>query len=87
MSEALGWDISTVVVVFTALMVAAMPGTIVGGKLNDKFGSKWVLKVGGLAFGISVVASAFSPRAWAYVILSGCCAGFFQVCNICCPAC
>lgn len=77
-AESYGWDPAIVVLAFTGMMLFGIPGSIVGGKLRDRFGTKWVLKVGGIGFGLSVVASAFSTSAWMYVILDGCLASFFM---------
>ena len=68
-AEQKGWDPTVVVLVWTIMMVVGLPGSLIGGKLNAKFGSKFVLKVGGLAFGLTVVASSFSTNAMMFVVI------------------
>lgn len=68
MNEKLGWDPSVVILVWTVMMVVGLPGSLIGGKLNAKYGSKFALKVGGIAFGAAVILSAFSTSAIMFVI-------------------
>ena len=68
-AEQKGWDPTVVVLVWTIMMVVGLPGSLIGGKLNAKFGSKFVLKVGGIAFGLAVVASSFSTNAMMFVVI------------------
>lgn len=68
-AEQKGWDPTVVVLVWTIMMVVGLPGSLIGGKLNAKFGSKFVLKIGGLAFGLAVVASSFSTNAMMFVVI------------------
>lgn len=67
-SEQKGWDPTVIVLVWTIMMVIGLPGSLIGGKLNAKYGSRFVLKVGGLAFGLAVVISSFSTSAMMFVI-------------------
>ena len=67
--EQLGWDPTVVILVWTVMMGVAFPGSLIGGKINDKYGSKAALKIGGLAFGIAVVASSFSTSAMMFVVI------------------
>jgi OFA family oxalate/formate antiporter-like MFS transporter len=78
LAEKFGWDPATLVIAYSAMMIVAAPGSIVGGKLKEKFGNRNVLKVGGICFAICVVASSFATTAWLYVILNGGCASFFM---------
>ncbi len=68
LQEQKGWDPTVVVLVWTIMMVVGLPGSLIGGKLNAKFGSRFTLKVGGLAFGLAVILSSFSTSAMMFVV-------------------
>lgn len=68
LQEQKGWDPTVVVLVWTIMMVVGLPGSLIGGKLNAKFGSRFTLKVGGLAFGLAVILSSFSTSAIMFVV-------------------
>lgn len=75
-----GWDPSVVVVAYTLMMFMSIPGSIIGGKIQEKCGNKLVLKVCGLGFLLSLVVGSFSVSAWMYVILIGGFAPLFVYC-------
>lgn len=75
-----GWDSSVIVMAYTLMMFAAIPGDILGGKLQEKFGNRFVLKVCGLGFLVSVLAASFAVNAWMYVICIGGFAPLFVYC-------
>lgn len=68
--EQFGWDPSVTILIWTVMMFVALPGSVIGGWLNSRFGSKFVLKVVGIAFGAFVVLSSFATSAMMYVVLS-----------------
>lgn len=78
LSTEYGWDPSVIVIAYSAMMFLGLPGSVVGGKLKEKFGNKTVMKVGGLLFALFVIASSFSTGPWGFVILFGVCASFFM---------
>lgn len=69
MQQQLGWDPTVVVLVWTIMMAVGLPGSLIGGKLNAKLGSKAALKIGGIAFGLAVVLSSFATSAMMFVII------------------
>ena len=75
-----GWDPTIVVMAYSVMMVMAIPGSLIGGKLKAKFGNRFVLKVCGLGFTVSVLVAAFAPNAWVYVIAIGGFAPLFVYC-------
>lgn len=75
-----GWDPAIVVMAYSVMMFMAVPGSLIGGKLKAKFGNRFVLKVCGLGFTASVLAAAFAPNAWIYVICIGGLAPLFVYC-------
>lgn len=75
-----GWDPAVVVVAFSVMTFMSLPGSIVGGALKAKFGNKLVLKVGGLGFALTCVATMFVSGPWGYVVLMGGVAPFFVYC-------
>ena len=75
-----GWDPSVVVFAYTLMMFMSVFGSLLGGKLQEKIGNRNVLKICGLGFMLSVLASSFSTSAWMYVILIGGFAPLFVYC-------
>lgn len=75
-----GWDPAIIVIAFSVMTFMSLPGSIVGGALKAKFGNKMVLKVGGLGFALTCVATVFITSPWAYVVLMGGIAPFFVYC-------
>ncbi len=75
-----GWNPAVIVTAYTLMMFMSVPGSLIGGKIQAKFGNKTVLKVCGLGFLISVVAASFSVNPWMYVILIGGFAPLFVYC-------
>ena len=75
-----GWDSSIVISAFSVMMFMAVPGSIIGGKLKEKFGNRFVLKTCGLGFTLSVIAASFSTSAVMYVVFIGGFAPLFVYC-------
>lgn len=75
-----GWDPAIVVMAYSIMMFMAVPGSLIGGKFKAKFGNRFVLKVCGIGFTVSVLAAAFAPNAWIYVICIGGLAPLFVYC-------
>ncbi|MGN0361485.1 MAG: MFS transporter [Bilifractor sp.] len=75
-----GWDPTIVVVAFSVMTFMSLPGSIVGGAVKAKFGNKLVLKLGGLGFALTCVATTFVTGPWGYVVLMGGVAPFFVYC-------
>lgn len=75
-----GWDSTIIVIAFSVMTFMSLPGSIVGGALKARFGNKLVLKVGGLGFAVTCVATVFVTSPWAYVVLMGGVAPFFVYC-------
>lgn len=75
-----GWDPTIIVVAFTVMTFMSLPGSIVGGTLKAKFGNKMVLKIGGIGFALTCVATVFATSPWMYVVLMGGFAPFFVYC-------
>ena len=75
-----GWDPTIVVMAYSVMMFMSIPGSLIGGKLKAKFGNRFVLKVCGLGFTVSVLVAAFAPNAWVYVIAIGGFASLFVYC-------
>lgn len=75
-----GWDPAIIVIAFSVMTFMSLPGSIVGGALKARFGNKMVLKVGGLGFALTCVATVFITSPWAYVVLMGGIAPFFVYC-------
>lgn len=75
-----GWDPTIIVMAYSVMMFMAIPGSLIGGKLKAKFGNRFVLKVCGLGFTLSVLVAAFAPNAWIYVIAIGGFAPLFVYC-------
>lgn len=75
-----GWDPTIVVLAFSIMTFMSLPGSIVGGAIKARFGNKLVLKLGGLGFALTCVATSFATGPWAYVILMGGVAPFFVYC-------
>lgn len=73
-----GWDPAIIVVAYTMMTLVGLPGSALGGKMKEKLGNKKTLAIGGIAFGVCVLASSFAVNAWMFVILFGCCASFFM---------
>lgn len=67
-AEQKGWEPTVVVLVWTIMMLVGLPGSLIGGKLNAKYGSRFTLKIGGAAFGLAVILSSFSTSAMMFVI-------------------
>ena len=75
-----GWDPTIVVMAYSVMMFMSIPGSLIGGKLKAKFGNRFVLKVCGLGFTVSVLEAAFAPNAWVYVIAIGGFTSLFVYC-------
>lgn len=75
-----GWDPTIVVIAYSVMTFMSLPGSIVGGALKAKFGNKLVLKVGGLGFALTCIATVFITSPWAYVVLMGGVTPFFVYC-------
>lgn len=75
-----GWDPAVIVAAYTIMMIASVPGSMVGGILQGKFGNRFVLKTCGLGFIASVLAASFATNAWMYAICIGGIAPFFVYC-------
>jgi OFA family oxalate/formate antiporter-like MFS transporter len=78
LSETYGWDMSTIALEFTFLQATGIPACIIGGKMRDKWGSKKVLKIGGIGFAVSVLFASLSFSVWFFVIGMGVFATFFM---------
>ncbi|MDO4544886.1 MAG: OFA family MFS transporter [Bacillota bacterium] len=72
--------------VFTVSMAVGPITMILGGRINDKIGPKWVLLVGGLMFGggmiITSFATSFAMVVIGYGILGGLSGGMVYSCNV-----
>lgn len=75
-----GWDPSITVFAYTLMIFMSIFGSLLGGILQQKIGNRNVLKICGLGFMLSVLASSFSTSAWMYVILIGGFAPLFVYC-------
>lgn len=78
LNQAYGWSPATIALEFTIMQATGIPACIIGGKLYDKYGSKWCLKFGGLGFGLSVILASINLSVWFYVLGQGVLATFFM---------
>lgn len=80
LSTEFGWDPAIIAAAWTGMTIVGLFGSAVGGKMKEKLGNRKTLVIGGIGFGLCVIASSFSTNAWMFVILFGCCASFFMYC-------
>lgn len=68
-AEQFGWNPNVIILIWSLMMVAGLPGGAIGGTINEKLGSKNALKIGGIAFAALVVLSSFSVNAIMFVVI------------------
>lgn len=66
-----GWAIGTLMLVFTISMWLSSPAYWVFGKLQEKFGNRKLIIVGGIVYGASVSLSVLMPNVWGFIIVGG----------------
>lgn len=81
-----GWTAAATALTFTIANGISPVTMITGGKLQDKYGPKWVIFVGGLLFGGGLLISSFATSlAWLYVgygLIAGFGMGLVYSCTI-----
>lgn len=73
MAQELNADLSSVFATANAVSFITM---IIGGILNDKYGPRWVMFVGGLLFGAGMFASGLAQNVSHLIISYGLCVGW-----------
>ena len=73
MAQELNANLSSVFATANAVSFITM---IIGGLLNDKYGPRWVMFVGGLMFGVGMFASGLAQNVTHLIISYGLCVGW-----------
>lgn len=71
MASHLKLDVGDLALVFTIANSVGPITMISGGKINDKFGPKWVIMFGGILYGIGFIMSGFSTSLTSLIISYG----------------
>lgn len=76
--EMFGWSQAVAALTFSVTLGIFAMGTIVGGRIQDKFGPREVASVGGLMIGLGVFLASYTTadRAWLLYLTYGALMGF-----------
>ncbi len=81
-----GWSAAATALTFTISNAISPVCMITGGKIQDKFGPKWVIFAGGILFGGGIIVSGFTKSlTWLYIsygIFTGLGMGLVYSCTI-----
>lgn len=69
--EIKGTEVSNLAIVFTVANSIGPITMILGGRINDKLGPKWVLLIGGLLFGGGMIGSGFATSVSMLIMTYG----------------
>lgn len=76
MAVELGVEAQDLAICFSISNAVGFIAMIVGGLLNDKFGPKWIMFIGGIIFGVGMFTCSFARNVTHLIISYGFCLGF-----------
>lgn len=71
LSSVTGSEVASLAIIFTIANAVGPITMISGGFINDKIGPKWVIFIGGILFGLGMIASGFAKSVAALLLTYG----------------
>lgn len=71
LSSAHGWSPNSIVMAYSMAMVCEIPAFLIGGWCCNKFGTKKVLTLSGVLYGLAILGSGFAKSVIVFIIFQG----------------
>ena len=71
LSSVTGSEVAGLAIIFTIANAVGPITMISGGFINDKIGPKWVIFIGGILFGLGMIASSFAKSVGMLLLTYG----------------
>lgn len=71
LSQAYGWSMNTIVLAYSASMFCEIPAYLIGGWCCKFFGTKRVMVVSGILYGLAILGSGLTSSVTVFVICQG----------------